>query len=879
MFKKKYFIVLFIIITSSILQAQPYYYTSTYEPIEGHSKSMGDIYRVNMNNPAIVETLLTDIYELASEISDEYGNWIAFEDNFRLTIMSINNPLHKNIIANHSEGVIKFSYSNAVNRLVIRYYGEYPNPEKMVLVEPASLTITDTIPYTISEEILTDKHANFSKNGDIMYVQSGDSVLHKPTIISYSLSSKQIIKTKYIDDITLPGSEKAYFYFRQNSLATIESYYNMNDPYNYYRIYFLDKDSLSIQIKYLNPADAYVSSDGKFLVILQAFLGNDSTLSKPTGKIDIYNMTDGALKKTIQLPPDGEVMYFENYPNNVYYVKDIELPTRLVWNLNMDSIFNVLDLTNLNPNTINIGANSFTLTVNGKGFDTLSTIYFNGQEKVTTFLSDSVLIAEIITSDVSVTGSFPVWVKDRYSISDTLQFIVTQENNPNLVVSLKNSTGTLLTNGSLQYYDSSWKDVVSNGDGTFTVVTNLNAVSLRMTYEYGSQTVSNINAHNNTYTFQTVNAQVQLKNSMGEWMPAPMGNDGMVQYYSGAWRDFGTTSNGVATKELLPNNYSFRMTYAYGSKDKQQDLSTNPTVVFQTVAANVQLKNSMDAWLDGGMVQYYSGAWREFGTTTNGVAVKELLPNNYSFRMTYAFASKDKQEDISTNSTVVFQTVAANVQLKNSMGEWMDGGMVQYYSGAWRDFGTTTNGVAIKELLPNNYSFRMTYAYASKDKQQDLSTNSTVVFQTVAANVQLKNSLANLIDQGTVQYYSGAWRSFGTTVNGVTTKELLPNNYSFRMTYEYVSNDKAQDISTNSTVNFSTVLCTIRVKDAQSNPVNNALASYYSGAWRQIGSTVNGEVTKELLPANLTFRVKLGTAQQDKTQNLVANNVVEFSLP
>jgi len=134
------------------------------------------------------------------------------------------------------------------------------------------------------------------------------------------------------------------------------------------------------------------------------------------------------------------------------------------------------------------------------------------------------------------------------------------------------------------------------------------------------------------------------------------------------------------------------------------------------------------------------------------------------------------------------------------------------------------------------------------------------------------------MDQGTVQYYSGAWRTFGVTANGIASKELLPNNYSFRMTYEFVSNDKVQDISANSAVSFSTVLCTVRVKDAQSQPVEGAQASYYSGAWRQIGATVNGEVTKELLPANLTFRVNYGTQQQDKTQNLSINNIVDFSV-
>jgi hypothetical protein len=319
------------------------------------------------------------------------------------------------------------------------------------------------------------------------------------------------------------------------------------------------------------------------------------------------------------------------------------------------------------------------------------------------------------------------------------------------------------------------------------------------------------------------------------------------------------------------------MTYEYGSQTKSNLVVGADTVVFQTVNAHVQLQNSQGALMDTGTVQYYAGAWRSFGTTPGGIAAKELLPGNYSFRMTYAYASKDKQQDIGTNPAVVFQTVNAVVQLQNSQGGRIDQGTVQYYSGAWRDLGATANGVANKELLPNNYSFRMTYAYASKDKQQDIGTNPTVIFQTVNAAVELRNSQGSLMDQGTVQYYSGAWRDFGVTANGVATKELLPNNYSFRITYEFVSNDKAQDLSINSTVSFSTVLCTVRVKDSQNEQVDGAQASYYSGAWRQIGATVNGEITKELLPANLSFRVTIGTASQDKAQNIGTNPLVEFT--
>ena len=412
-----------------------------------------------------------------------------------------------------------------------------------------------------------------------------------------------------------------------------------------------------------------------------------------------------------------------------------------------------------------------------------------------------------VLQDVDIDSTYNLTSEAYALIKYNTEYLLNNlpEVTPGFVIKLTNSSGNLLTGGSLKYYEGGWKDAVDNGDGTFSIKTDRQAVSLRMTYEYGSQTVSNVPAQNNTYTFQTVNTKVQLQNSQGVLMPAPMGDEGTVKYYAGAWRDFGATVNGVAAKELLPNNYSFRMTYAYASSDKQQNIVNNPTVVFQTVIANVQLQNSQ--------------------------------------------------------------------------GQLMDEGTVKYYAGAWRDFGTTVNGIAAKELLPNNYSFRMSYAYASNDKQQNIGDNPTVIYQTVNANVQLKNSLGNLIDQGTVKYYAGAWRDFGTTVNGAAAKELLPNNYSFRMTYEYISNDKQQNIGSNGIIDFSTVLCRVKINDSQNQPVNNADVKYYAGAWRDFGTTVNGEAVKELLPTNISFRASAGGVTQDKQQDIGTNSLVEINLP
>jgi hypothetical protein len=441
-----------------------------------------------------------------------------------------------------------------------------------------------------------------------------------------------------------------------------------------------------------------------------------------------------------------------------------------------------------------------------------------------------------------------------------------------MIVRLTDSKGEILTGGTLQYYEGSWKNAVDNNDGTFIVNTNQSKVSLRMTYAYGSQTLSNVSVGNEIVTFRTTNTIVQLKDSQGNLI-----DQGTVQYYSGAWREFGTTANGLASKELLAGNYSFRMTYAYASTDKSQNLDTNNTVVFSTKNTIVELRNSEGQLIDGGEVQYYSGGWRPFGTISGGISQKELLPNTYSFRMTYGYGSNDKQQNTGTNPIVVFNTVKANVELRDSRNNLLDQGVVQYYSGAWREFGTTVNGVASKELLPNNYSFRMSYAFASNDKQQNIGTNSTVVFQTVNTTVELRNSQNNLVGERTVQYYSDGWRTFGTTVGGIATLELLPNNYSFRMTHEYISLDKTQNTGTSNVVTFTTVLCRVIVRGNQNQAINNATVRYYAGAWRNFGTTINGEVTRELLPINLTLRAIVGTVQQDKTQNLLTNPVVEFT--
>ncbi len=365
---------------------------------------------------------------------------------------------------------------------------------------------------------------------------------------------------------------------------------------------------------------------------------------------------------------------------------------------------------------------------------------------------------------------------------------------------------------------------------------------------------------------------VFLKDSQGTGL-----SDGRVQYYSKGWNDFGVTDNeGKATRDLPPGKYNFRMTFGGASIDKQQDITANPTATFQTVQITAELRDSTGQLMDTGTVQYYAAGWKPFGTTTGGTVKKELLPKNYNFRMDYGSASVDKQQDIMANPTVTFQTMSVMAELRDSTGQLMDSGTVQYYAAGWKPFGITSGGTVKKELLPKNYNFRMAYESASNDKAQDVGTNPVITFQTTSVTAELRDSTGQLMDIGTVQYYAAGWKPFGITSGGTVSKELLPGNYNFRMGYGSASIDKQQDITANPTVTFQTVQVTAELRDSAGQPMDTGMVQYYAAGWKPFGTTSAGMASKELLPGTYNFRMVFGGGSDDEQQDIIVNPMVVF---
>ena len=474
--------------------------------------------------------------------------------------------------------------------------------------------------------------------------------------------------------------------------------------------------------------------------------------------------------------------------------------------------------------------------------------------------------------NVSVTTTLKFFARDLAGNSETVKTETYTISTNMVTVELKDSTGGPFSGGAVQYYSGGWQTFgTTDATGRTTKELKPGTYTFSMTYAFARQEKSQNIASNPTVVFQTTNVTIQLKDSTGALM-----DTGTVQYYSGGWREIGSTSGGQVSKELLPATYTFSMNYAFARQEKAQNISTNPTVVFQTIRATVELRDSTGILMDTGTVQYYSGGWRDIGSTSGGQVSKELLPGTYTFSMNYAFARQEKAQNISTNPTVVFQTIRATVELRHSTGTLMDTGTVQYYPGGWRDIGTTSGGQVSKELLPGSYTFRMNYAFARQEKAQNVATNPTVVFQTISATVQLKDSTGALMDTGTVKYYSGGWRDIGPTSGGQVNKELLPASYTFSMNYAFARQEKAQNLATNPTVVFQATNVTIQFKDSTGALMDTGTVQYYSGAWRDMGSTSGGQVSKEMLPGSYTFSMSYGFARQQKSQSIAADPTVVF---
>ncbi|MFC3801186.1 polysaccharide lyase family 8 super-sandwich domain-containing protein [Cohnella sp. GCM10012308] len=218
-------------------------------------------------------------------------------------------------------------------------------------------------------------------------------------------------------------------------------------------------------------------------------------------------------------------------------------------------------------------------------------------------------------------------------------------------IQLKDSNGNPLSGGQVKYYDNGWKDFgTTDSAGAASKSLPEKSYNFRMYYGGMNNDKTQNVGTDAVVVFRTVKVKIQLKDSHGSSLDA-----GMAKYYGESWQTIGDTTDGEISKELLPGAYAFRMKYEGMNNDKNQNVGTDPIVVFQTVNVKVQLKDSQGNPVDGGTAKFYGDSWKTIGDTSGGEVSKELLAGAYTFRMYYGGTFTESIHNVATNPTVVFQ--------------------------------------------------------------------------------------------------------------------------------------------------------------------------------------------------------------------------------
>jgi hypothetical protein len=346
---------------------------------------------------------------------------------------------------------------------------------------------------------------------------------------------------------------------------------------------------------------------------------------------------------------------------------------------------------------------------------------------------------------------------------------------------------------------------------------------------------------------------------------------GVVNYYDGGWKLLGTTDSSGTVSGVVPKYTDMEIRYAGGRYYfGYVEPSTNPTLTINTVQVTVKLETCGGTPLVG-EAKYYYGGWTTIGNTP---ATIELLPysglgpgqGSYDFQVIYdGRTSATIRQDISVNPVIVFKTTKVNFLTSDT---------VYWYNGGWQLF------TSPKEVIGGlgkwaDFKFGDTHNPTIR-----LDINGCEL-SGYPVTVKLLDSKGVGLEGGFAEYFhsSTSWQPIGTTGSDGTVFALLPKKPSqIKLTYEWVTNRNYQDITVNPVVTFNTIDVLTTLKTCGGIGLEGGVAEYLSSYWRPIGTTdTNGEIHKEMLPANLQFKMTYAYGTDRFYQDTGTDPSVDFT--
>lgn len=270
------------------------------------------------------------------------------------------------------------------------------------------------------------RNAFFSMDKNKIYISAIDST-DVEQVWTYLVSAYQIIEKRNLSGLSRHQGALGYnICFGRNGIALIEAYPPYTPNRNlYFNIYSFENNTAQTLITNIGECEAYFNGNGEFIVIgSELDYNNVDSVNYLNGTFRIYNSSTGQLVKTITLPPKGRIYAFDNYPNDIYYVLNLETQPE-VYNITKLELHNISPSVAITSLTSRDETYTFNVTAYGGLFTDSSIAYFNGQAKPTTKINDTTVGFTLSNRDIRSTGNFPVWISNYDSNSDTLNFSVT----------------------------------------------------------------------------------------------------------------------------------------------------------------------------------------------------------------------------------------------------------------------------------------------------------------------------------------------------------------------------------------------------------------------------------------------------------------------
>lgn len=347
----KKFLVLFIMVLEVSINAQPYHF---YEELGTHDSTTYElttnIHRVNLENGED-QLFVEDIHYPNSFAYDNYQKWFVLNIPKGIYFYNPSNTVAvDSIFPNALEDYGTMAYSiDLLDYLYVGWveplYSEYGGISNTILLDINSLQMIKSNVHTY------DRWCFLSKDNQFIYQYGFRDSLGIIYMSKYFIETDSLVEEINLNDL-FPNIEYPAFDDGSHGYGLFGYNKIMSDSNTCkYITYDFDKGLFSPEISCPFRCYGHFVSNAKYF-LLENVLWDES---KPgaeysSGLINIYETSTSNLIKTLTLPSDGKLLFYDSYPNDFWYVKNIEISEREIYKISFDSSSDELKVMKHFPN-------------------------------------------------------------------------------------------------------------------------------------------------------------------------------------------------------------------------------------------------------------------------------------------------------------------------------------------------------------------------------------------------------------------------------------------------------------------------------------------------------------------------------------------------